>query len=148
MEMLQQTLNYVECMLIKCNKEYKAFIDTDIYIKYKEGYNNMETNADRKKLIKLVLPNEKYLNLIKCKYNNCHTNTNKIVTIIIKLIPFFEKILKIKTPADVVKSIAIVNDPKNTKISFEIYIKNVLFHYLNIMLYSQLLIIKTKKLQK
>jgi hypothetical protein len=56
-----------------------------------------------------------------------------------KVISIFEQKLKIKTPADMIKLIAIINDPKNKKVSFKNYSKKILFHYL------KLIIIKSKK---
>jgi len=145
MEILKETFILSECILNKCNKENKEFIASDIYSKYKEDYNKLETNADRKKVIKLLLSNDIYLTFIKCKYDKCFANINKLLLLVMKVISIFEQKLKIKTPVDVVKSIAIINDPKNTKVSFEIYSKNFLFHYLNIITYLKLIIIKSKK---
>jgi hypothetical protein len=142
MEIFNETLNILDCVLKKCHKENKEYIDTEVYKKYKEDYNKMETHADRKKIIKLLISNDKYLNLAKCKYDNCYTNVNSLLLLFIKIIPHFEQLLKIKTPADVVKSIAIINDPKNKKVLSDIYLKNFLFHYLNIITYVKLLLLK------
>ena len=148
MSILKETLNFADCLLKKCNKENKEFLESDIYKKFTEDYNKMETNADRKKIIKLIINNDKYINLTKCKYDNCYINMKTLLSIVIKILPIMEQTVKIaKTPADVVKSIAIINDPKNKKVSSEIYIKKYQIHHLNITTYLKLLTLKSKKLK-
>jgi hypothetical protein len=148
MEILKETLNFMDCLLKKCNNENKIFMTSDIHDKYKEDYNKMQTHADRKKIIKLLLSYDKYLNIATCKYEKCFENMNKLIGLLIKVLPFLEERLKIKTPADVVKSIAIINEIKDKKISSEVYLKKYLFHNLNVITYSKLLTLKVKQLKK
>ena len=55
-KMFKETLNFTECILKKCNKENKEYIESDINAKIKEDMNKMKTNADRKNIIKLFTP--------------------------------------------------------------------------------------------
>ena len=71
MNMLKETVNFSECILKKCNNEKKEFMASDVHAKYTEIFNKIETHADRKKIINLLIPSDKYLNIAKCKYNKC-----------------------------------------------------------------------------
>ena len=142
MNMLKETVNFSECILKKCNNQKKEFMASDVHAKYTEIFNKIETHADRKKIINLLIPSDKYLNIAKCKYNKCFDNMNKLLSILVKTMPIFEKTLKMKTPADVVKSLDYLS--KKDISDIVVYTK----HYINATTYLKMLTIKVKKITK
>ena len=146
MKMFKETFILSECVLKKCNKEDKEFIESDINAKIKEDMDKMKTNADRKKIIKLFKSSPLSLNSSKCKYDKCGENLKNLIKIAIELIDIFNKALKIKSPKDVQLSIKKINEfIKKEEISVETYIKEYLTDLLNIKIYLKLLTIKVKE---